>query len=145
MRIALRYLGIGLFFMLLVVLMSLVQAQVPIPDDLVTEGARSWFIALSIMIFAGVKFVQMAVAFLKVRFGFLQGVVTVYLSLALSIIYVVFCFQPNVLNISGFEALPLWQAYAASILGIWLSASGGKDIEALKIEAVAEAEAELRK
>lgn len=137
MRLARFWLSVGLFtlfcFFFITQFLGMGFAQtLPLPSDLLTPGATAWFVLLFGIVVAGVKFVQFVVAFLKVRFDFLTGWYTVLLSLAISSLYVLFLFQPGIMNVSALELLPMWQAYLVAIIGIWLSASGGKDVEELR-------------
>jgi hypothetical protein len=103
---------------------ALAQGTAP---TLLTPGATEWFLALSAVVALGVPTTKRVVDFLRSRpflRWFAQGERVLILSFAVATGWVLFMFQPGILNVSAFDLLPAWQSYLFSIVLIGAYAGG---------------------
>ncbi|MCX7689006.1 MAG: hypothetical protein N2045_13655 [Fimbriimonadales bacterium] len=95
-------------------------------ETILTPGATAWFVALSAVVALGVPATRRIVDFLRSRpyLAWFRGERVLILSFAVATGWVLFFFQPGLLNLEAFKLLPIWQSYLFSIVLIAAYAGG---------------------
>jgi hypothetical protein len=95
-----------------------------------SEVGMAWLVAAGVMIAAGIPFVTAAVDWVletdELK-GKIKGSWVRFIALILSMLWVLFWFQPKLLNLPALVEIPVWISWLVISAGIAIKAGGNRD------------------